>query len=362
MASESVINVSKMVQDSSRCNLGHACSFCPQETTCKRDKPRHNKELLEKRLDNFGMVILVMANKGGVGKSTVAANLAVSLARVGYQVGLADADIHGPNAPRIFGLQDERVKVKADGINTPSYQLTGRKQSLKLGSLAFLLPEPDTPVVWRDAYKHDYIHHMIGSFNWETLDFLVVDMPPGTGNELITLSDLLENSAVRVVLVSSADAVALQDSLKACRFCRERGLPVLGLVENFAGATCPHCNEDFELFPRSKEIECFENAGIPTLARLPFSPLIAQGAESGKPASSDETSPIGRLFGHLAAKCRDAALEESRTTMSRELTGLFEENDGPIELELEQRQEVQGLIEREKQKLQRLKPQSSEHG
>lgn len=361
MASESVINVSKIVQDSSRCNLGHACSFCPQETTCKRDKPRHNKELLENRLDNFGMVLLVMANKGGVGKSTVAANLAVSLAQADYNVGLADADIHGPNAPRIFGLQDERVKVTAGGINTPSYRLAGRNQSLKLGSLAFLLPEPDTPVVWRDAYKHDYIHHMIGSFNWETLDFLVVDMPPGTGNELITLSDLLENSAVRVVLVSSADAVALQDSLKACRFCQERGLPVLGLVENFAGATCPHCNEDFELFPRSKEIERFENAGIPTLARLPFSSLIAAGAESGKPASSDKTSPIGRLFEQLAAKCRDAALEESRILMSRELAGLFEESDGPADLDMEQRQQVQGFIETEKQKLQRLKPQSSGH-
>ena len=361
MASESVINVSKPVRDSSRCNLGHACSFCPQETTCKRDKPRHNKELLEKRLDNFGMVILVMANKGGVGKSTVAANLAVSLAQAGYQAGLADADIHGPNAPRIFGLQHERVKVTAEGIDTPAYQLGGKNQSLKLGSLAFLLPEPNTPVVWRDAYKHDYIHHMIGSFNWETLDFLVVDMPPGTGNELITLSDLLENSSVRVILVSSADAVALQDSLKACRFCRERGLPVLGLVENFAGATCPHCNEDFELFPRSKEIERFETAGIPTLARLPFSSLIAGGAESGKPASSDKTSPIGRLFEQLAAKCRDAAVADSRTVMSRELTGLFEENDDAAEPGMEQPQQVRELIEIEKQKLQRLKLQSPEH-
>ena len=361
MANESVINVSKIEQDSSRCNLGHACSFCPQEMTCKRDKPRHNKELLEKRLDNFGMVLLVMANKGGVGKSTVAANLAISLTQAGYQVGLADADIHGPNAPRIFGLQDERVKVKAEGINTPFYQLTGKNQSLKLGSLAFLLPEPDTPVVWRDAYKHDYIHHMIGSFNWETLDFLVVDMPPGTGNELITLSGLLENSSVRVILVSSADAIALQDSLKASRYCQESGLPVLGLVENFAGTTCPHCNEDFELFPRSKEIEHFENAGIPTLARLPFSSLIAEGAESGIPASSDKKSPIGRLFEQLATKCREVALEDSRITMGNELTSLFEENDKPVDLDSKQQQQVQELIEIEKQKLQRLKLQSSGH-
>ena len=358
---DSVINVSKLEQDSSRCNLGHACSFCPQEMTCKRDKPRHNKELLEKRLENFGMVLLVMANKGGVGKSTVAANLSVALSQLGYQVGLADADIHGPNAPRIFGLQDERVKVKAEGIETPFYEMPASKKSLQLGSLAFLLPESNTPIVWRDAYKHDYIHHMIGSFNWGALDFLVVDMPPGTGNELITLSDLLETSNVRVVLVSSADAIALQDSLKASRFCEERGLPVLGLVENFAGTTCPHCKEEFELFPRSKEIENFEKAGISTLTRLPFSSLIAEGAESGQPAADNKESAIGHIFEQLAFECRKAAIEDNRCALSEELTNLFDVNDDLAELDVEQQRQVEQLIDTEQQKLQRLKPKVPEH-
>ena len=293
------------------CGRGHACGFCPQESTCQLDREHHNRSHLEQRLAKINWIVPVLANKGGVGKSTVSANLAVALAREGYAVGLADADIHGPNAARLFGLQDQRVKVSERGILAPGYDIPGRG-TLKVGSLAYFLEQADTPVVWRDAYKHDYIHHMLGSFDWGVLDFLIVDMPPGTGNELITLGDALKGCNTSALLVSSADAIALQDTLKAARYCSDTALPLLGLVENYAGTICPHCGGEFDMFPRAPEIDQFEQQGIETLARLPFTPAIGQGAAAGAPAAGDDTSPLSTLFSDLARTCRDRLIAQQR--------------------------------------------------
>jgi ATP-binding protein involved in chromosome partitioning len=303
------------------CGRGHACSFCPKEDSCTLDKANHSKVHMERRLSKMNWIIPVMANKGGVGKSTVSANLAVALAQLGYAVGLADADIHGPNAARLFGMQDEKVTVTGRGIKAPEYDIAGSGKStgrgtLRVGSLAFFLEEFDTPVVWRDAYKHDYIHHMLGSFDWGVLDFLIVDMPPGTGNELITLSDVLKGCNTSALLVTSADAIALQDTLKAARYCKESALPILGVVENYAGTVCPHCGGEFDMFPRAAEAEQFEQRGITTLARLPFTPAIGAGAAAGAPVAGDENSPLHAVFAALAKTCRDELIAQQRKMMS----------------------------------------------
>ena len=302
------------VEEEEVCGRGHACGFCPLESECKLDRDKHNRVHIEQRLGKINWFIPVLANKGGVGKSTVSANLAVALAREGYAVGLADADIHGPNAPRLFGLQEERVKVSERGVHAPEYDIPGRG-SLRVGSLAYFLEGNDTPVVWRDAYKHDYIHHMLGSFDWGVLDFLIIDMPPGTGNELITMGEILKGSNSSALLVSSADAIALQDTLKAARYCKDTALPVLGLVENYAGTICPHCGGEFDMFPRAPEIDEFEQQGISTLARLPFTPAIGQGAANGAPAAGDPDSPLCALFGKLARDCRDSLQQKQREMM-----------------------------------------------
>jgi ATP-binding protein involved in chromosome partitioning len=294
------------------CGRGHACSFCPLEKECKLDQSRHNRVHLEERLSRMNWVVPVMANKGGVGKSTVAANFAMALARRGYSVGLADADVHGPNAPRLFGLHQTQVKVTERGVNAPSVEVPGRGE-LRVGSLGFFLEQPDTPVVWRDAYKHDYIHQMLGSFDWGVLDFLIVDMPPGTGNELITLGDALKGCNTASLLVSSADALALQDSLKAARYCLDTGLPILGLVENYAGVVCPHCGGEFDMFPRAPEAEEFARQGIDTLTRLPFSPAVGAAAAAGVPIAADTDSPLAALFDELADKCSTEMISRQRS-------------------------------------------------
>ncbi len=141
----------------------------------------------------------------------------------------------------------------------------------------------DTPIVWRDAYKHDFMHHLIGSFDWGELDFLVVDMPPGTGNELITLSDMLEGANVSALLVTTPQEVALMDSLKAVRFCQERKLPLLGVVENMSGITCPHCQGAFYLFPREALARRLAETGVESLTRIPLDPELARGSDEGLP-------------------------------------------------------------------------------
>ena len=269
------------------CGRGHACSFCPDEPECRLDKGHHEKRLLESRLAQIGQIIMVMANKGGVGKSTVSANLAAGLAAQGYRVGVADADIHGPNQSRFFGFVGAHVRLGGQGLPAPAFTAPGLEHPIRVGSLAFLMESDDTPIVWRDAYKHDFMHHLIGSFDWGPLDFLVIDMPPGTGNELITLSDLLEGHDVAVVLVTTPQEVALMDSLKAVRFCKERGLPVLGVVENMAGVTCPHCGSDFHLFPRAHLEEALVKAGVSSIAQIPLSPALASGSDAGRPIVLD---------------------------------------------------------------------------
>ncbi|MBK1650262.1 P-loop NTPase [Rhabdochromatium marinum] len=285
------------------CTRGHACSFCPDEPECQRDKPGHDRELIASRLAVIDRIVLVLGNKGGVGKSTVAANLAAALAQEGHRVGLGDADIHGPNAGVFFGCQSARVKVGPAGIRPVEFRSSDGAAALTLGSLAMLLPEPDSPVVWRDAYKFDFIHHLVGSFDWGPLDYWVLDMPPGTGNELITMCDLIEDTEATALLVTTTQAVALHDSLKAARFCRERGLPMLGWVANMAGLVCPHCAGEIELFPRSEMSEQLTAAGVERLAEVPVSLRLASASDAGQSVVfSAPDSLEARIFTDLAQR------------------------------------------------------------
>lgn len=320
--------------DRSDCDLGHACQFCPHEPHCTLDKPRHEKQLIEARLERIDQIVMVMANKGGVGKSTISANLAAGLARRGYRVGVADADIHGPNQSRFFGFAGAHIRLSEQGLQTCDFESDAIEHPIRIGSLAFLMESDDTPIVWRDAYKHDFMHHLIGSFDWGELDFLIVDMPPGTGNELITLTDMLEGANVSALPTTTPQDVALMDSLKAVRFCQERGLPLLGVVENMAGVTCPHCHGEFHLFPRERLAEQLAGIGVQSIARLPLDPDLARGSDEGRPdilaradgAVASAMSPvIDACVANARAQFADAAVDS--------LNDAFDENLDSTELE-----------------------------
>ena len=301
-----------------------------KRSVCTLDKPRHNRVLIENRLAEIDQIIIVLANKGGVGKSTVSANLAAGLAVCGFKVGVADADVHGPNQSRFFGFAGDKVRVTDQGIATRDFVDSSIRHPVKVGSLAFLLASEDTPVVWRDAYKHDFIHHLAGSFDWGPLDFLIIDMPPGTGNELITLCDMLEGANVSALLVTTPQAVALMDSMKAARFCHERGLPILGIVQNMAGAVCPHCEGAFHVFPEADaETRLCEAAAddIATLARIPLALELATASDDGRPvviATPDGT--VADAFDPVIDACVGLGCNDFDGAVARSLDDAFAEN------------------------------------
>ena len=343
------------------CNLGHACQFCPREPECTLDKPHHEKRLLEKRLAQIGQIILVMANKGGVGKSTVSANLAAGLAARGYRTGVADADIHGPNQSRFFNLVGQRIRINEQGLETRACFGDSLAQPVRVGSLAFMMERDDTPIVWRDAYKHDFMHHLMGSFDWGPLDFLVIDMPPGTGNELITLADLLEQQAVAALITTTPQEVALMDSLKAIRYCQDRGLPIIGAVENMAGVTCPHCGGEFHLFPRTHLAEALASLEVTSLASIPLSPLLAMASDTGHPVMLDQPdSPEALAFAPVIDACIEHARAVGITAATEELQSMTNVAGAELAAALEglpeherkaAQQELEALLAGERQRL-----------
>ena len=265
------------------CDRGHACTFCELAPACKLDKASHDKALPRRRLQHIRAVILVLSNKGGVGKSTVAANIAGALAMGGLSVGLADVDIHGPNAARIAGVRGGRVKVRPAGIETCEVTLGRDGPAIKLASLAFFMRDETLPVVWRDAYKFDYIQHLFGSFDWGELDYLVLDMPPGTGNELITSCDILQGHPAFALLVSTPESVALLDAIKSARFCVERNFPLLGLIKNMAEISCPHCGHVSAIYPDHVADDLLAKVPhLEILAQLPLSAQLARSCDEGE--------------------------------------------------------------------------------
>lgn len=275
----------------------YSCSLCDNQEACKEDKEAHDKTIIADRMAKVKHKVLVMSNKGGVGKSTVSANLAASLAKKGYKVGIADADIHGPNIPKMFGAEGKRLKITDAGIQP--YEAF----NLKIASIAFLMEGTDEPIVWRDVWKFDFLKQLFGSFNWGELDYLVVDLPPGTGNESITTIELV-NKVGGVVIVTTPQDVALLDSRRSVTFSKINNLPIIGIVENMAGLTCPHCGKDVEVFKIGGGEKAAIEMGVPFLGRIPIDPRIAVQADSGEPyIVACQDSPVGKIFQEIVDRC-----------------------------------------------------------
>lgn len=221
--------------------------------------------------------IIVLSGKGGVGKSTVAANIAVALSMKGKKVGLMDIDIHGPSIPKILGLEGIPVRYTKDGILPLDYN-----ENLKVISVGFLLQDKDNAIIWRVPLKHSLIKQFLTDVKWGSLDYLIVDCPPGTGDEPLSVIQLLENPGCAIVVTTPQD-VALADVRKSITFCRVTKLPVLGVVENMSGFICPHCGERVDIFKSGGGERMASEMGVNFIGRVPIEPKIVESGDSGRP-------------------------------------------------------------------------------
>jgi ATP-binding protein involved in chromosome partitioning len=219
--------------------------------------------------------IMIMSGKGGVGKSTVAANLATELTLRGYKVGLLDCDIHGPTIPTIFGLESEKLSVNEEGI-LPIQVLP----NLSVMSIGFLLENKDSPIIWRGPAKMGAIKQFLEDVLWGKLDFLIIDLPPGTGDEPLSVAQLIPYCDGSVLVTTPQD-VALISVRKSIKFSEKLNVPVIGLVDNMHGLICPHCGKYIEVFRTGGVEKASKDFKIPILARLPIEPKVAEMEDKG---------------------------------------------------------------------------------
>ncbi len=233
------------------------------------------QQKIARTLERIKHRLLVFSGKGGVGKSTVAANLALALAAKGMRVGLLDVDIHGPNLAKMMGVEERRLEVTGDGIRPVPV-----RDNLGLISMSFLLQDPGLPVIWRGPMKIKAIQQFLGDVVWGELDWLVIDSPPGTGDEPLTVAQLIPATAA--VVVTTPQEVSLLDSRRAVLFARKLNLFIVGVIENMSGMSCPHCGGRIDLFKQGGGQAAAGELGVPFLGRIPISPEIVTLGDEGK--------------------------------------------------------------------------------
>jgi len=228
--------------------------------------------------------ILILSGKGGVGKTTLAVNIAFSLSMAGAQVGMLDADLHGPNVPKMLGLSDAfpAVVPGADGLITPA-QAT---PMLSVMSMDLLMPDKDQPIIWRGPLKMKALEQLLRETRWGNLEYLIVDLPPGTGDESLSAAQLTEADAA--IIVTTPQEVALMDSRKAITFAKELKIPNIGVIENMSGMKCPHCGEEIDLFGSGGGERAAEEMGVKFLGRIPVYPQIVVDSDQGRPPVLNE--------------------------------------------------------------------------
>lgn len=241
-------------------------------------------------------VIAVGAGKGGVGKSTVAVNLAVALAQQGAAVGLLDADVYGPSVPTMLGLTDWVPVGTGERIDPP------QAHGVKFISISFFLEHPDQPVIWRGPMIDKYVKQFLGAVNWGPLDYLIVDLPPGTGDVQLSLAQSVPITGS--VVVCTPQDVALLDARKAVNMFRKLNAPVLGMIENMSGFVCGHCHEVTNVFGSGGAVKAAADMDVPSLGALPLDPRVVVGGDAGKPAVTQLTAgdPVFDAFQVLATR------------------------------------------------------------
>ncbi len=276
-----------------------SCGSCKEKESCT--DPRALQLETEDRMAKIKHKIVVGSGKGGVGKSTVTVNLAVALQGRGYKVGILDADITGPNIPKLLGIEDQHLMPGPNGLEPAN------ANGLKVISMALLLKSRDSAVVWRGPMKMAALKQFISDVNWGDLDFLLVDLPPGTSDEPISASQLISGLDGAIV-VTTPQEVALLDSRKAVNMFRLMEVRVLGVVENMSGLVCPHCGEKIEVFKTGGGERAARELDVPFLGSIPLDAEIGRLGDMGQTFTAKDTpaaAAFDKVVGAILTRLRD---------------------------------------------------------
>ncbi len=262
----------------------------------RKDPHAEQEAKVKSSLDRIKHKFIVMSGKGGVGKTSSSVNLSIALANQGYKVGIMDVDLHGPDVPRMLGLQGLLDIGPNKKLAPASYS-----ENLKAVSIESLTPGKDDAIIWRGPIKYSAIQQFIGDVEWGELDFLIIDSPPGTGDEPLTVAQTIQDA--RAIIVTTPQEVALADVRKSISFCKTVNMEIFGIIENMSGFPCPHCGETIELFRSGGGEKTALAADLPFLGRIPFDPNVVLCGDNGTCFRDvHANSPVTGAFDEIAAK------------------------------------------------------------
>jgi len=271
------------------------------------------EQMLKFRMGKIKHKVAVISGKGGVGKSTVTVNLAIAFALHGYRVGVLDADIHGPSIPKMFGLAGQRLEAGPPGV----FPAVG-PFNIKVVSIGFLLPDDNTPVIWRGPLKMTAIRQFLSDVVWGDLDLLLIDLPPGTGDEPLSVAQLLPemDGVIIVTIPSEVSQIVVK---KAVMFAKKLGLQIIGVIENMSGFICPNCGTKIDIFQSGGGRQIAEEMGIPFLGSIPIDQKICEDSDRGVPFIAEhKDSQASRAFMEIVQKIEQFL--EHKTAQNSQVT------------------------------------------
>lgn len=273
-----------------------SCKLKACSSTSKDQAKTEQDKSVQASLRKMTHKLLVMSGKGGVGKTSVSVNLSIALANKGFKVGLMDVDIHGPDVPRMLGLSGILEVNRKRKMIPASYS-----DNLKVVSIETLIPGKDDAIIWRGPMKYSAIKQFIGDVDWGELDFLIVDSPPGTGDEPLTIAQTIPDA--QAIIVTTPQEISLADVRKSISFCKTLKMEIFGLIENMSGFICPHCGEMLHLFGSGGGEKTALTTGIAFLGKIPFDSNMVLCSDSGTSFQEVHSfSEVAQTYSEIAEK------------------------------------------------------------